>query len=424
MRHRLRQITPIVLLTVWILIFFIPLHAQQPSRRSSRAKPQIPVANVRFVSGNRALGIPFQLAKGFILVQVRVNNTRVRWFIFDTGASASVIDAQVAKELRLRAQGKVKGTANENAIETELFPGVSFALSGVKVFNQTVASLPLDSLSSVTARPISGIIGYDFIENFVVEVDYASRTINLYSTVRYKQSPTAVVVPIKFINQKPFVEASITMKGRDPVAGIFEIDTGGDGVMFVYRPFVEAHQLLTSAKGFRPGNVGGASGGVSSTLQGRVKNVQVGRFVIDNPIVTFSQAAISEEARADGDGSLNGEFLRRFKLVLDYQRRRIILEPNEHLTEPVEDDMSGFELIAEGENLKTFTISEVLANSPAAEAGLKEEDEVRAIDGRPVSELGLERVREMLKQEGKEYLLSIKRDEQVQQVKIKLRRLI
>ena len=42
------------------------------------------------------------------------------------------------------------------------------------------------------------------------------------------------------------------------------------------------------------------------------------------------------------------------------------------------------ELVAEGEDLKTLTINEVLPNSPAAEAGLQEEDELIAINGRPV----------------------------------------
>ncbi len=177
--------------------------------------------------------------------------------------------------------------------------------------------------------------------------------INVYSPASYKQPQTADIVPIKFINKKPFVEAGITMEGRDPILGTFEIDTGGEGVMFVYRPFVEARRLLKSVRGFRPGNVGGAAGGLS-----------------------------------------------------------------------VEDDMSGLDLMTEGENLKTLTINEVLANSPAGEAGLREEDELRAIDGRPVSELGLEEIRQMFKQEGKEYLLSIKRGEQPLQVKIKLRRMI
>jgi C-terminal processing protease CtpA/Prc len=94
------------------------------------------------------------------------------------------------------------------------------------------------------------------------------------------------------------------------------------------------------------------------------------------------------------------------------------------LAESVEVDMSGFELVAEGADLKTLTINEVLANSPAAEAGLQEEDELTAINGRPVIEFSLEQIRQMLKQDGKEYVLKLKRGSQTLEVKLKMRRLI
>jgi predicted metalloprotease with PDZ domain len=160
---------------------------------------------------------------------------------------------------------------------------------------------------------------------------------------------------------------------------------------------------------------------MSPTLQGRVRNIQVGRFVINNPLVIFSQ---TQGEKADGDGQIGGEVLRRFRLILDYSRRRIILESNEHLAEPVEVDMSGFELVAKGEGLKTLTINEVLANSPAAEAGLREEDQLITINGRPVSELSLEQIRQMLKRERKEYVLRLKRGAQTLELKLKTRRLI
>jgi C-terminal processing protease CtpA/Prc len=86
--------------------------------------------------------------------------------------------------------------------------------------------------------------------------------------------------------------------------------------------------------------------------------------------------------------------------------------------------MSGIELAADGEDFKTLVVNEVAADSPAAEAGLKEEDELVTIDSRPVAEFGLDKIRQMFRQEGKEYLLGIKRGEQTLQVKIKLRRQI
>lgn len=409
---------------VWALILLIPLHiaAQRANRNESARTSVIPAPNYHFASGTRALGIPFQLSSNFVLVQLRVNNSRPLWFLFST-ASTSVIDTGIAKELGLRVQGKEKSTATGKSIGSGSISGVSLALPGVTTFNQTVAVLPLEFISSIMGQPIAGLIGYDFISQFVIEVDYAARKMNVYAPATYRYSGSGEILPIKFIDKRPFVGVKITMEGREAVEGAVELETANSGVLVVQRSFAEAHQLLKSVKGFRLGNVGGAGGSMSRTLQGRVRNIQVGRLSINNPIVIFSQAEAGKDATG-GDGQIGGEALRRFRLILDYSRQRIILEPNKHLVEPVETDMSGFELVAEGEGLKTLTINEVLANSPAAEAGLQEEDELIAIDGRPVTEFSLEQIRQMLKQEGKEYVLKLKRGSQALQVKLKMRRLI
>jgi hypothetical protein len=409
---------------VWALVLLIPLQiaAQQAIRNKPQPKSIIPVPNYHFASGTSSLGIPFQLSSNFVLMQLRVNNSRPLWFLFST-ASTSVIDTRIAKELGLPVQDKEKSTATGSSIGSGSISGVSLALPGVTTFNQTVAVLPLEFLSSILGQPIAGLIGYDFISQFVIEVDYAKRKMNVYAPATYRYYGTGDVLPIKFIHKSPFITVKITMQGREAVEGTIELATESSGVLVVQRSFAEAHQLLKSVKGFRLGNVGGSEESMSRTLQGRVKNIQVGRFMINNPIVSFSQAEADKDA-TDGDGQIGGEALRRFRLILDYSRQRIILEPNQHLAEPVEADMSGFEFVAEGEGLKTLTINEVLANSPAAEAGLQEEDELTAVNGRPVTELSLEQIRQMLKQEGKEYLLKLKRGSQTQQVKLKTRRLI
>jgi hypothetical protein len=410
---------------VWALFLLIPLNAaaQQANRNKSVRRHIIPAPIYRFTSGTSALGIPFELSNNFVLVQLRVNNSRRLWFMFAT-ASTSVVDARIAKELRLPVQRKEKLTSTRSNIEAELIPGVSLALPGVTALNQTVALLPLDFLSSIMGQSIGGIIGYDFINQLVIEVDYSARKMNVYAPATYRYSGAGEALPIKFIDKKPFIGVKITMEGRDAVEGAFELETASSGVLVVQRSFAEAHQLLNFVKGFRLGNEGGVDGRMSRTLQGRVRNIQVGRFVISNPLVTISQAEAGKDAKADGDGQLGGEVLRRFRLILDYSRHRIILDPNEHFAELVEEDMSGIELVAEGEDLKTLVVNEVLAHSPAAEAGLQEEDELTAINGRRVTEFSLEQIRQMLKQEGKEYLLSLKRGTQTLQVKLKMGRLI
>ena len=112
-----------------------------------------------------------------------------------------------------------------------------------------------------------------------------------------------------------------------------------------------------------------------------------------------------------------------FCMKLD-SRKRMILEPNARFARSDEYDMSGMRLITPDPKFKTFKIQRIVENSPAIDAGLREGDVIFKIDGSPAAKLTLERMRQMFKQEGRSYVLSVKRGDEVIQTKIKLRRLI
>ena len=69
-------------------------------------------------------------------------------------------------------------------------------------------------------------------------------------------------------------------------------------------------------------------------------------------------------------------------------------------------------------------VEQVAPGGPSAKAGLREGDVIFKIDGSPAAKFTLERMRQMFKQPGRSYVLSVKRGDDVIQTKIKLRRLI
>jgi hypothetical protein len=377
-----------------------------------------------FTSGASALRIPFQLSSNVIFLQVRVNGSEPLWFVLDTGAPATILDANRARTLGIKVSGDgdVEG-AGGNTVAAGMAKNVSFSLPGVDFQAREVGVLPLSSLNRYVGRVVEGILGHNFFMRFVVEINYAARIINVYDPKGFQYSGTGDSIPLELKDNAPAVRARLNLPGRAPVDGNFRIDTGGSHALILQTTFVKTQKVLESISKTIAAPAAGV-GGETFVRLGRVQSLQLGRFALEKPVTTFAQSAKGVLANPDLTGNIGGGILRRFKVIFEYRNHRMILEPNDRLREQFESDMSGIVLTAEGVKLDAFTIFYVTENSPASEAGLRVGDVITAIDDKPSSALALDDVREMFKQNGREHLLSIKRGEQASQVKIKLRSLI
>jgi predicted aspartyl protease len=412
-----RYFNSITQLTIFIIGILVPLCvvAQQPESGAP---------NIRFASGKSALKIPFELYDNVIFIKAQINNSQRLSFILDTGAAISIIDARLAEELKLKSQNKVKASGTGGSVGGSLIEGITISLSGAEVLNQRIAALPLNSLSPHIGHTIDGIIGYDFIQQFVIEIDYTAKAISLFAPDAFKYSGSGEIIPIKIHEGRAFMPLKIGLAGHDLIEGEFEIDTGSNGAVSINKPFVEANKLLQilpkSNSTFNDAGIGGSS----TLVNARIKEIQIGRFVIKSLIADLSLESEGENANSGYAGLIGTEVFRRFKVILDYAHSRIILEPNKFFAEPQEADMSGIDLIAESDSFRVFKIDSVKANSPAAEAGLRKGDIITAINNRPAAEFNLYQISQLFMKAGQEYALSIQRGNQALQTKIKLRRLI
>ena len=403
---------PLSLLCVitFMNLMSVNLNAQtQPSARDIQV--------VRFTSGTSALRIPFELSNNLIIVPVRVNGSRPLHFIFDTGASISVLDPGTARSMRLRESGKLKLDATGGSVQSGTIKELSLAISGVEVRHQTVATVPLDSMSPLFGFKIDGIIGYHFIKNFVVEIDYKNSLLNLYEPTTYNYSGTGDLVPITLVEGTPLVRGKLMLANREPIEGQFEVDTGGDGMLGLNTPFVKTHKLLESLPNQMQSKLGGA-GGTSAAIKARVSGIQVGNVTVRDPLVVFAQGTEGSEGSTEYDGELGGAFFKQAKLIIDYSRSRIILDAYD--SSPRVEDLSGLEIFAEGPRFTTFVVNGVTPNTPASAAGLKEEDVIVGVDGRAASTMTLSQLRKMFMETGKQFRLRVRRGKRTISLEIQL----
>jgi hypothetical protein len=378
-------------------------------------------SNVAFTAGHSAVNIPFEFEFNQIVLRVRVNDSAPLRFLFDTGAGASVLSARRAATLNLQKVDSVTATGVGGDVEGSLANGVSLAVGGVTVLNQRLVVLPID-FPFCEARDIEGIIGYDFIKEFVVEINYDAHIISLFDPAAYQYHARGETLPL-VIAGTPRVRMSIALPGKAPIEGLFEIDTGSDGVLTINSPFVKRHELL-NALSAQQSNRDRGLGGESKRIDARLGHMQLGRFKIAAPLVGFSIDTKGAMAEEDNDGPIGNEILRRFKITIDYSRQRMMLEPNRHLKDPFESDMSGISIDAEGKDCRVFKVEDVSEKSPAAQAGILAGDEIVAIDGKLANQFTSGRIENLLMQDGAKRTLTLRREGKVRVVVIKLRRWI
>ncbi|HEX8163996.1 MAG TPA: retropepsin-like aspartic protease [Pyrinomonadaceae bacterium] len=313
-------------------------NAQQPRKGAPARGTRQAVPTVRFDSGNSALKIPLDIDNNIIRMEVRVNHSKPLKFIFDTGASFSVIGSRRAAELGLKSQGEARGSATGGRIKGTYTKGVSLSVQGAEVSNQLIASIPINNPPGFD---FDGVLGQNFIEQFVVEIDYENKIMNLYDPRTYTYSGKGEIVPLLLAAGKtPLVSTKIILEGRAPVEAKLEVDTGADGTLVINSPLVKRQKLAEAVSKTGQSRSNGA-GGEQRLLVGRVKAVQLGRLIFDNPPVGLSQDTEGSGASEENDGVIGGEIFRRFKVILDYSRKRMMLEPNKSFNEPYNVEMSG-----------------------------------------------------------------------------------
>lgn len=370
--------------------------------------------------------VPFELSGNKIYVQVKIRDSGPYWFALDTGSPGAVIDTRLAKDLRIKTapRGMVGGAGTGGMIAAQA-RRVPITMGGIRVAAEHPLVIPIDEhLSRYDGRHILGLVGNDTLAKHVVQIDYAGRKLRFHDPETFVYAGTGAAVPIEYRGYT-FLRPSIKPEGAtEPFTAKFILDTGARLGFSLATPLVKQHGLLNTDPPPPTYTVGYGIGGPVRHAVGRLAEVSLGTAGVERPVATFSSEMGGVFAGDRFEGVLGGELLRRFTVILDYPHDRVIFEKNAAFEDPHEFDMSGLWVSAEGEFFETYQVRSVGAGTPAAEAGLLEGDRITHVDGRPAVEFPYDRFRAILREDGREVVLTVRRGEQEMRVTVRLRRLV
>ena len=348
-------------------------------------RPHDPPPDYRFAAGGKAV-IPVEVTTALVFAQVRVNGSPPLEFFVDTGAEVTVINRSRLARLGLAPVGELAIGAGGGNAAMSYVTGVSFALAGVELRDQTVTAVPLDELELAMHHPIDGILGYDFLSRFVVELDYPKATMTLYDhAVGHRAAGQPIAIELD--GSVPELAATVDVAGRR-IAGRFLVDTGYNGEVSFNAPFTRAHRLIESSPRVLQGGSRGA-GGTSETTTGRIAGFAIGDLQLPSLIAAFQRDAGGALASPEWSGLIGGELLRRFVVTFDYDRKTMWLTKVPGFDRPSTLIGAG---VRWAPGPSGFTVEAILAGSPADQAGLAIGDLLISVDGAPAASHTLEQL--------------------------------
>lgn len=386
--------------------------------------------------------IPFQFINNLIFIPIHVNDVELN-FLLDSGVEETILfSMEDKKEVSFFNVEKIalRGLGEEESIEGLKSANNILEINGVKSVNQVLYVI-LDqsfNLSSHIGIPVNGIIGYNFLKNNLVEINYAKKRITIYkdnTKNRNKIERKFKQIDISIEKFKPYLTGNVVINSNEIPVKLL-IDIGNSDAIWLFENASKSIQIPT--KNFEDYLGKGFSGDVEGK-RGQIAKFSMSNFDFFNPIIAFPDSTSIKNVKMvkDRAGSVGAEILRRFTVIFDYPNEKLFLKKNSNFYLPFSYNKSGIEIQHDGlqwvketvrletipivksvdlantdnDNFKykfelkpIFVVSNIRKNSPAAISGLQKGDVLTSINNVPAYKYTLQKINSLLKSDDEKWI--------------------
>lgn len=316
-----------------------------------------------------------QLTGGVILLRAQFDNfPDTLNFILDSGSGGISLDSATAVYFKLKGTPSNRTIRGIAGIRTVSFLyNYKLRLPGLTVDSLNFHINDYDILNSVYGERIDGIIGYSILSRYIVKIDYDSSFIEFWTrgTMKY---PRGGVLLRPLINTLPIQIARV--RDDATITSRFLYDMGAGLNLMLSTDFLKDSALLKKNRKLFTKEAEGLGGKIDMQMT-VIKEIKVGPYKFKNvPTYVFDDTYNVTSYPYLG-GIIGNDLLRRFNVILNYERRDFYLIPNSHYYEPFDYSYTGMELYYENGQV---VVGDVAKDSPAEQVGLKEGDVVVAIN--------------------------------------------
>lgn len=341
--------------------------------------------------GKLISSIPFEMVGSYVVVKVRINNSSPLSMILDTGLRSTIIsdlmpgDSVSLENSELR---ELQGLGDGQPLKAYVSFNNVIKSGKIKLEKRPVYLLEDDifGFSRQTGQKINGLLGIDFFQDYIVQIDYTAGRIRFYEKKLNFAPKGYDMMPMTVEGRKMYIHLSVleTDSARRKIKML--IDTGAQLTAWFHN--LKPESVRIPEKMIR-GRIGQGISGEITGIYARVPQICIANFCVRNPIVVFPDSAAIADiiSTSDRDGTIGSLLLSRFNLFIDYPNQKFYFKPNGNFKKPFAYNVAGIEITQAIAFVPQTEVWKVWEGSPADVAGVKPGDQIVEINGRKVFQL-------------------------------------
>jgi predicted aspartyl protease len=271
--------------------------------------------------------VPFEFVHNQIVVQVKIAGKGPYSVLVDTDTDPSAIDLETAKELGLalasRSYPATGGGTDANTAQLTRLPAVELGTLIAK--DVWAGAIDLKKLTAKLERPVHGVLGYSFLKDRIIQIDYAASKLRFFAESPYAgiqlQANTVNKIAMAFRYENGVIIDSVFINGQKLKA---TLDTGSSGT-FALTP--EAVAILALEEQAQDGN-GEKSVGYNGEYESRsgvLKSVRIGRLSLESlPAALWPAGAGHDKAKFQVN--IGNGFLKDYLMTFDFRGKIVVFE--------------------------------------------------------------------------------------------------
>jgi len=291
--------------------------------RPQRVVPLVPAQHFAPVT------VPFDYFNRHIFITLTLNGIPGMAFLLDSGSTCNILSLSTAAAMGLQPvsvqQQRGLGLGS-GKVYVAAAKDIDASIGNIQIAN-LMAVIDLKDLGQRFGHRLDGILGFPFLQHFVVQLDFNKHLLTLMPSKKYSYRGPGDMLYLSNRSKGTSIPVMLsTLNHRERYIKV-EVDTGSDVTLLLYPQFVHGAHL----EGIFPSHAQQLAyglGGYFAMQYGVLNTLLMGRTEASN-LTVFKLLSEPVAARTGFAGVIGTSLLDQFsKVVFDVPRGHIIFELN------------------------------------------------------------------------------------------------